>query len=206
MRNALLTGPTQIGKTTICQAVVDLTRQRSYCVRGILTPAIIGPDGQRIGIEAWDLATGARRILARHVQATGSPTAGSASGEKTLASAVANTFLKGVFSGPSVGAYEFDAEALRWGQEVVARAIAAGCDLLIVDEIGRLELERDGGFSQVLSLLETGIVLRSLLVVRHELLGKFRLRLPNLVHAVFEASEHNRDTLPPEMAEWLFLD
>jgi len=104
-----------------------------------------------------------------------------------------------------VGPYHFDPVALQWGQAVIARAIAIGCDLLIVDEIGRLELEQDSGFSQVLQLLETSIVLRSLLVVRETLLDKFHCRLPDLQIITFEVTGDNRHTLPFEIAQRLFL-
>ena len=206
MRNAVLTGPIRIGKTTVCQAVAEQTRARGYNVRGILTPPILDADGQRLGIEIVDLATGKRRALAKLTQPDHALGVDAAAGQAGSAGHVATEALEGDFSGPSVGVYQFDARALQWGREIVARAIAAGCDLLIVDEIGRLELERSEGFGAVLRLLETGIVLRSLLVVRRELLDKFRLRLPELQHVTFDISDDNRQTLPHDLAEWFFLD
>jgi nucleoside-triphosphatase THEP1 len=80
-----------------------------------------------------------------------------------------------------------------------------GCDLLVVDEIGRLELERNEGFDHVLDLLETSIVLRSLLVVRATLLDTFRRRLPELGFITFEVTEDNRYTLPFEITQRFFL-
>jgi nucleoside-triphosphatase THEP1 len=114
--------------------------------------------------------------------------------------------LQGEFSGPRVGVYQFDPAALQWGQDAVARAIASGCDLVIVDEIGRLELEQNGGFRHVLELLETSILLRSLLVVRAELLDKFHAALPGLPFVTFEVTEENRHTLPYEITERFFLE
>jgi len=176
--NIVLTGKVHVGKTTVCSVVADSARQRGYCVRGILTPPILDKEGTRLGIEVLDLYSGERRELARMDRELG---------------------------GPRVGPYSFDASALQWGQDVIARAIAAGCDLLIVDEIGRLELEQDKGFSHVLHLLATSVVPRTLLVVRITLLQKFRQRLPELEFIAFELDENNRDTLPDKIARRLFL-
>ena len=196
MMNAVLTGKVQIGKTTVCQAVADLARERGYCVRGILTPPILDRDGERLGIEVLDLASGERRVLAQIRRPV--LESGNMPGQN-------ETGLQGDFSGPQVGIYEFDAAALQWGQDVVARAIAVGCDLLIVDEIGRLELQQANGFNQVLNLLETSVVLRSLLVVRAELLDLFQQRLPSLQFISFEVTPDNRYSLPFEIADRFFL-
>lgn len=205
MMNAILTGPVYIGKTTVCRAVADLALGRGYCVRGILTPPILQRDGERLGIECVDLATGERRVLARRCRPSHSQGNGSPRKQARFDADAPEETLEGDFSGPRVGVYHFDPEALQWGQEAVARAVAVGCDLLIVDEIGRLELEQNRGFSHVLSLLETSIVLRSLLVVRLELLHKFHLRLPNLEFITFTVSDDNRSTLPLRIADRLFL-
>ncbi|MBC7261546.1 MAG: hypothetical protein H5T63_06000 [Chloroflexi bacterium] len=190
---AVLTGPVHIGKTTVCRAVADLVRQRGYCVRGILTPPILDKNGVRLGIEVLDLATGERRVLARvyhpNDQAEGS--VGHSKPEE--------------HHGPHVGPYYFDPEALRWGQDVVAEAIGMGCDLLIIDEIGRLELEQDTGFNHILDLLVTSVVPRCLLVVRDTLLDAFRRRVPELEFVIFEVTVDNRNTLPVEITQRLFL-
>jgi nucleoside-triphosphatase len=176
--NAVLTGKVHIGKTTVCRAVADLARQRGYCVRGVLTPPILDENGVRLGIEVVNLANGKRRVLARTDQDLG---------------------------GPHVGPYHFDPLALQWAQDAMARAIAIGCDLLIVDEIGRLELEENAGFAHILQLLETSVVLRSLLVVRATLLQAFRRRLPDLEFITFQVTEDNLRTLPSEIAQRFFL-
>lgn len=178
MTSAVLTGKVHIGKTTVCRAVADLARERGYCVCGILTPPILDEEGERLGVEVVDLASGERRELAR---------------------------LDRQFGGPSVGPYHFDPLALQWTQDVVARAIAVGCDLLIVDEIGRLELEQKQGVHHVLDLLQTSVVLRSLLVVRATLLDAFRRRLPELAFITFVVTDDNRKTLPSEIAQRFFL-
>jgi nucleoside-triphosphatase THEP1 len=212
MSHVVLTGSVRIGKTTICQTVIDLVRKQGYCVVGILTPPILDRNGHRIGIEVVDLTSGERKALAQVVphkdESDSSPEQAESvriSGSPLARPKRADPKAMAGFSGPRVGDYQFDATALQWGQDVVARAIAIGCDLLVVDEIGRLELEHNVGFGRVLESLETGVVPRSLLVVRRELLDKFRSRLPELQFVTFEAAEANRRHLASQIVDNLFL-
>jgi nucleoside-triphosphatase THEP1 len=185
--SVVLTGEVHIGKTTVCRAVAELTRERGYCVRGILTPPILDPKGRRLGIEAIDLASGERRELARVWR-------GRRKQEEDWN-----------WDGPQMGPYFFDPAVLEWAHDAIARGIALDCDLLIIDEIGRLELEQGLGFSQVLDLLGTSIVVRSLLVVRASLLEAFHQRLPSLEFVTFIVTPDNRADLAAEIAQRLFL-
>jgi len=187
MTNAVVTGRVQIGKTTVCRAVIDLARKRGYCVRGILTPPVLDKTGARLGVEVLDLSNGERRLLARVC----SPDAGPA--------------FDPPGDWPRIGSHCFDPASLQWGADAVARAVAVGCDLLVIDEIGRLELEQNTGYVGLLDLLATSVVPRSLLVVRAALLDLFRRRLPELRPIVFEVTAENRSALPVQIAERLFL-
>jgi nucleoside-triphosphatase THEP1 len=178
MTNAVLTGQVHVGKTTVCRKVADWAQQRGRRVRGILTLPIFDDDGSRLGIEALDLASGQQRELAR---------------------------VDRDWGGPCMGPYHFDPAALRWGEDLVEQAIAGGCDLLVVDEIGRLELEMDSGFRRVLPLLANNTLPRSLLVVRATLLEALRTRVPTLQFVAFEVTQGNRDVLPLEVLRRLFL-
>lgn len=186
MTSAVLSGDVHIGKTTVCRAVAELVRERGYSVHGILTPPILDSHGTRLGIEAVDLASGTRRELARVWQ--GQP---EQQGDWN-------------WEGPQIGPYCFDPAILEWAHGAIARGIAHGCDLLIIDEIGRLELEQGLGFSQALDLLGTSVAVRSLLVVRASLLEAFRRRLPRLDFATFTVTVDNRADLAVEIAEHLF--
>jgi nucleoside-triphosphatase THEP1 len=211
--HVVLSGSVRIGKTTICQDVIGQAQSRGYCVSGVLTPPILGPTGQRHGIEVVDLITGERRVLARvmsHEDRSQSSSEGQlypalhSQRSPTALSEHAFPGLAHSWTGPRVGDYQFDSAALQWGQDAVARSVAMGCDLLVVDEIGRLELEHSDGFAQVLDLLEIGIVQRSLLVVRTELLDKFQRRLPRLQFVTFEATSANRRYLASAIMDQLF--
>jgi len=60
----LLSGPIGSGKTTLCARAAAAARARGIAVAGVLAPAIV-QRGAKVGIEAVDLVTGERRLLAR---------------------------------------------------------------------------------------------------------------------------------------------
>ena len=152
--------------------MIGLARKQKLVCCGLLAPAMHNPCGQKIGIWGIDIRRTDRRILARTDRDLG---------------------------GPAVGTYSFDAEALDWSVSVVKRALdpttRRQCDLLIVDEIGKLELWRGIGLASVLGNLASGEVDRTLVLVRESLLADLqtctagysptqwqRSRLPALFH------------------------
>ena len=177
MTNILLTGQVHIGKTTVCQSVVEQAHTRGRSVGGVLTPAVFDSQGQRVGFDIIDLATLERRQLAR---------------------------LDCDLGGPSIGPHYFDSSALQWGHELIVRALAQDFELLVIDEIGRLELEQDAGF-RVVSLLATTPLPNCLLVVRTPLVEIFRQRLPQLRHTAFELTMSNRNRAASQVFRLLSL-
>lgn len=175
--NGIVTGRIGVGKTTVCQQVIALARQRGHIVHGLLTPAIIGPDGLKVGISITDLSTGRSRTLAR-IEQDG--------------------------AGLPVGKYTFDPTVLRWGCAALERAAEGGCDLLLVDEIGPLELLRGQGFVRAAEILEAGILPHTLLVVRESLLEAIRARAGGAPLLEFQVSEQNRDHVAAEIVDRLF--
>jgi nucleoside-triphosphatase THEP1 len=168
-RIGLLTGPVGVGKTTVAERVVGLARRQGLVCGGVLAPAMFTGCGQKAGIWGVGLDTGERRILARTDRDLG---------------------------GPSIGAYSFDASALDWAAGTVERAIGA-CDLLIVDEIGKLELWRGIGLAPILPRLAAGDVKRGLIVVRDSLLSELQDRLGAVEQVVFRVREESRRMLAP---------
>jgi nucleoside-triphosphatase THEP1 len=229
-RAVLLTGGRGVGKTTVCQAVAELTRRQGYRPGGVITPALYAcPEqgrrdshGVKVGFEAVDVGSGERWPLARTDQELG---------------------------GPQVGPYHFEPEGLARALEVLKKA-ATQCDLLMVDEIGPLELERGEGFAPVLDLArhwwssrtarlsppescstpaerETSPVLstvegfatpeensqdslpvegpvHTLIVVRPALLDQVLQHLRGIECTVFNVTEENRDELPLRIVETLW--
>jgi nucleoside-triphosphatase THEP1 len=174
-RVGLLTGPVGVGKTTVAERVAGLVRRQGLICAGLLAPAMTNCCGQKVGIWGVDLLTGQRRILARTERRLG---------------------------GPEVGPYSFDATAIVWAIDALERALGA-CDLLMVDEIGKLELWRDTGLAPILPRLAAGDAKRALVLVRDSLLADLQQKLEPVPQVVFEVSEENRNSLPPSVVTGL---
>ncbi|HAL61274.1 MAG TPA: hypothetical protein DCP08_02580 [Chloroflexi bacterium] len=170
----LLAGQRGVGKTTVCQRLVEIASRQGYRLAGVLTPALFDQSGAKVGFEVVDAGSGERRVLARADSDLG---------------------------GPRIGRYSFDLNSLSWACDLLQRALASGCDLLIVDEIGPLELERGQGFLTILRHLQRKIPCHTLLVVRSELLNDLRRHLPQAELLYRAVTPQNRDTLP-----WLILE
>jgi nucleoside-triphosphatase THEP1 len=204
-RLALVTGEVGVGKTTVVGRVVELVRARGCVCAGLWAPArVVG--GQKVGIEAVDLRSGKCRLLAR--------TATQGAGEQALVQKKHHIFesvLRPISDSKcevnngqvQVGPYTFDAAVLAWANQVLADAIATRPDLLVVDEIGPLELERGRGLAPVLSPLAAGRVPRALVVVRAWLLDALRARLPGVPTAIFAVSPKTREAIPKQVVNWL---
>lgn len=175
-RLALVTGDIGAGKTTVAGRAVALARAQGYVCAGIWSPAhVVG--GSKTGIEAVDLSSGEHRLLAR-IAAEG--------------------------TGERMGRYTFDLAVIAWANKVLKQAVAAQPDLLVVDEIGPLELERGGGLAPVLEPLAAGRVPRALVVVRAWLLDALRARLPDIPAATFVVDMKTREYVPERVVNWLF--
>jgi nucleoside-triphosphatase len=147
---AILTGPSGCGKTTLCREIADAVRRAGRDVTGVLCPAVFaGP--RKVGIEAVDLRTGEVRALAR-LRAPGR----TAPLER--------------------GNWAFDEAVLAWGNAVLGRATP--CDLLIVDELGPLELDEGRGWSAGLGAVDSAAYGAALVVVRPALLERAQARWP----------------------------
>lgn len=166
-RIGLLTGPVGVGKTTVAGRVVSLARQQGLVCGGLLAPAMTDSRGQKVGIWGVDLRSGERRPLARTDRRLG---------------------------GPQIGPYSFPVEALDWAVGVVEQAIGR-CDLLLLDEIGKLELWHGVGLAPLLPRLAAGEVERALVLVRDSLLAELQARLQPVEQVVFRVSEGNRGRL-----------
>lgn len=170
----LLAGQRGVGKTTVCQRLVEIASQQGYRLAGVFTPALFAQSGDKVGFEAVDAVSGERRVLAQAYNDLG---------------------------GPRVGRYSFDLTSLNWACDLLQRAFATGCDLLIVDEIGPLELELGQGFLTILPHLQRKTPCHTLLVVRSDLLNNLRRHLPQAELRYRIVTPENRDTLP-----WLILE
>lgn len=95
------------------------------------------------------------------------------------------------------GRYRFIPATLEWASELLTGATP--CDLLIVDELGPLELIRGQGLVAALDVLNEGAFSLALVVVRPELLDTLRARLRCAEARVVEVNLQNRDQLPGQV-------
>lgn len=158
-RLAILSGPIGCGKTMTCRRVVEQARQRGLDCAGLVSPARF--DGARkVGIDLLDVRSGERRPLA---EADRQP------GELRTT------------------AYRFDVSTVAWGSALLDAACP--CDVLIVDELGPLELERGQGWRNALDVLRSGQFRLAVVVVRPALIEAFRRVVVSHAAPLF-GSEH----------------
>jgi nucleoside-triphosphatase len=166
-RIVILTGERGVGKTTVCQRVVTLAQA--------------GGDGL-IACTCGGLLTLSNHDGSRDVLDVGS------GGVRRL------TLPPGTDEGVVQGRFRFDPETLAWGNDVLSRVLA--CDLLVVDELGPLEIERGGGWVRAFDVLRDASFRLAVVVVRPELVVHAQLRLPTSATNVFTVTVGNRDALP----------
>lgn len=145
----ILTGPRRVGKTTFCRLLAGHARTAGWDVAGLISPAIIENE-LKTGILAEDLRT---------------------SEQHPLASAVPHPSFN-----LQLGNWFFDRATLDWGNHVLETCLPS--DLLVVDELGPLELLRGAGWNSALSVLRQPNYRLGLVVVRPELQEMARARLP----------------------------
>lgn len=173
---ALLVGEIGAGKTTICRRVADVARQRGLRVGGILTRPLYDARGRKTGLVAEDLWSARSRLLA------------------TLQTEPSGERLERHLSELRRGPYSFHRAAFAWAGHAVRAALAQAPDLVILDEVGPLELAAGAGFALLLDpLCAAGCP--TLLVVRRSCRPALEARLAALPLA-FEVEAARRDALP----------
>ena len=96
-----------------------------------------------------------------------------------------------VYNGPRTPKYSFNPRGIDFGIQSIDKGTSA--DILVVDELGHLEL-RGEGFARVLTLIKEGKVKDCVLVIRTELLPTFLPQLPKNP-VIFETTLENRNQL-----------
>ncbi|MBU0494263.1 MAG: hypothetical protein KKA73_17120 [Chloroflexi bacterium] len=150
VRIIVLSGPVGNGKTTLCGQLTVRGREQGLDCAGLVCPARLVGE-RKVGVDVQDVRSGERRPLAE---------------TDTRPGAV------------RTGRYRFDPTALAWGADVLASATP--CDVLIVDELGPLELERGQGWANALDVLRAGRFRLAVVVVRPALLATLARAVPDL--------------------------
>lgn len=140
----ILTGAKGIGKTSLIQKVLAWAKDHSIYVAGICSPAVF-QNNKKTGIQIENIATGERKTLA--------------------------TVLGKVRSAVNTDAWSFDEKNLEWGNEILDDI--KSCQLLIIDELGVLEINQQRGWSHAFQVLRKKEYKLAIVVVRPDLCESF---------------------------------
>ncbi len=141
-RLILITGPSGSGKTRWCLDFVKLTRASGHDPAGLVSPAIF-KDNLKVGIDLLNVASDEQLHLALRRSEAG--------GDHFPAH------------------WNLNPEVLEWGNVILGQLIS--CNLLILDELGPLELERGGGLTNGIELVSRRAYRLACVVIRPSLVG-----------------------------------
>jgi len=115
----LVVGEPGSGKTSWCREYINGQRESGSSVGGILSPAI-EKQRQRVGSNALDLLTGEEIPFARLSR------------------------YRSLKEGEKVGDYTINRDGILFACDAIERAVESRCDLVVIDEVGPLELGGNG--------------------------------------------------------------
>jgi nucleoside-triphosphatase len=147
----LVVGEPRSGKTSWCRGYIDWLQKRGSSVGGILSPAI-EKQGQRVGSNALDLLTGEEIPFARLSR------------------------YRSFKGGEKIGDYTISRDGILFACGAIKRAVESRCGLVVIDEVGPLELGGKGLMPAVELALASPV--NVLIVVRSSLKGALQRRFP----------------------------
>ena len=155
-RVVFVTGAPDAGKTLVCQRLVEAARHKGLRVSGLVTEARRLSSG-RIVQTVINLRTGERRRLADYV--------GVDEGEP-IGRGVAGRF-----------SWTFVGESVRWGRHELDRCLSGTTDLLVIDQLGPLELLAGSGWINAVRVLQEGRYGLAVVVVNPLVVAQLKDRL-----------------------------
>lgn len=148
----IISGEIDSGKTRLCLTASETFKELGWQVCGLASPGVFH-EGHKVSIDVQDLGSGECRRLAE-LQ----------SSDATL-------------TGPQTKRWAFSDDTLAWCNSLFG--ILSDCDLMIVDELGPLEFDRNEGLLSALRAIDSGRYLLALVVVRPSLLATAQARWPH---------------------------
>jgi len=170
----LLSAPRRSGKTTACQKFVDRARQADIRVGGILTPARYDQAGHKVGINV-------RSLLIEETHTLGT--------------------IVPIAKRRTVGHYQFDEATMQWAVEQVLHALRTPIDVVVIDEIGPLELVKKRGFAPALDYLPSAQAMSAILLVRSSLLKHLQELLADFCPITITLTLQTRNQIPARLLE-----
>jgi nucleoside-triphosphatase len=139
----IISGEIGAGKTLLCAALIKQFQQSLWRISGLCSPAIFDGD-KKVAISVVNLANQEIRQLAVYDP-------------------------KPDKSEDDPFRWRFDPQVLAWGNQAFITAVPT--DVLVVDELGPLEMKRNQGWVHALSALDSRKYRQAILVMRPRLLS-----------------------------------
>lgn len=166
----IVSGEVAEGKTSVVVDLIQSMRKKNIAVGGIYSQRIV-EDGQTVGYNLVSVETGEKLEYLK---------------------------LKEVKDSEGIGRFKIDSSALNWGREVLSVANTTGKDVLVIDEVGKLELE-DGGWRNSLRKALTIPGLYVVISVRKKYLKKIIESFGLINYKVFLVSDINYRDIESEI-------
>jgi nucleoside-triphosphatase THEP1 len=138
----LITGERGVGKTILCSTLIEKMKIKEYSVAGIISPGLYHND-VKVGIKAINIKSGENVKLA--------------------------DYSPGWDTENPLRIWKMNSDAISWGNDVLNNSIP--CDVLIIDEIGYLEFEKNSGWNNSFKILREKEFKIAFIVVRIDLMG-----------------------------------
>ena len=163
IKNFIITGRPGTGKSTLIKNIIREAKKNQVTVGGISTPENRGPQG-RTGFFLIDLQTGTKHVMASlHPQGP-----------------------------PRVGRYYVHLDTVEThGANAIQNAIQ-NCQLICIDEIGKMELYSESFKDMVLKALDTKKVVATIMERSHLFCDTIKKRKDTTLYRV---TKENRDKL-----------
>lgn len=174
----LLTGLPGAGKTLGCQRLVEAARHQGLRVHGLITESRRLSSG-RIVQTVLNLRTGERRRLAEYV--------GTDEGEP-IGRGVAGRF-----------SWTFVGDSVRWGRHELDRCLTGSKDLLVIDQLGPLELLAGSGWVNAVRVLQEGHYGLAVVVVNPLVVEQLKERLTGVDVQEIETGESAPEDLQEQL-------
>jgi nucleoside-triphosphatase THEP1 len=150
-KRIILTGMREVGKTTLLLHLVEAAKVQKIDIRGVISPAVIA-NGQKVAIDLYLIHSGQQVRLANL-------------NRQNSKSTIATEY------------WAFDSDNLALGNKILAESTP--CDLLVIDELGPIELERGQGWQDGINAVDSKLYKMAVLVIRPSLVALAQAKWPD---------------------------